>query len=151
MTLALIGHIDNRDETIRLLQTENEELRRQLRDAQSEAATARSHGSRAISKLRTQLTPLHQAINMVFDEMDAIDGGNVQQESSSKWDFWKKRYPGRIAETIDLLLVQKAMNSKQLCHALRCDPRTLAKSVIYHLNSAGLINKNGGQFSLKEL
>jgi hypothetical protein len=135
------------------LRTENRELRNEVARLKSELHSATVQNSRAVSRLRTLLSPLFRGLQDVFGEMDVIgDTGAVQPIANNpKWEFWKKRYPGRIADTIDLLLVQGEMNAKQLCSALKCDPRTLAKSVIYQLNSAGLINKNGGKFSLKEL
>lgn len=68
-----------------------------------------------------------------------------------KWEMWKRRFPGRVSEVIDLLLVQGSMNQSQLCAVLKCDSRTLSAKMIYPLNKAGLLNKNGGMFSLKEL
>jgi hypothetical protein len=86
-----------------------------------------------------------------FDLDEMAVAAAAPSTSNGKWEFWKKRYPGRIAETIDLLLIQGEMNQSQLCSALKCDSRTLSAKVIYPLNKAGLLIKNGGMFSLKRL
>lgn len=145
--LLLNGHAEFRDETPALrreIERLVSELRRtegELKQAQNEALAARQ----ATGNLRRLLAPL-------WGEVQALGGDSaVAPITSDKWEFWKKRFPGRIAEAIDLLLVQKQMNSTQLKSALKCDPRTLAKSVIYPLNQAGLLIKNGGMFSLKEI
>jgi hypothetical protein len=154
--LLITGEVmDDRDTTIRQLQDTNRMQVEEIRELRDEIIKLRSDNSRAIAALRKTLTPLHRSLQQLFGEMDAIDGGNTQAASASgsdnsKWDFWKRRYPGRIAEAIDILMLQP-MNTKQLSHALKCDPRTLTSKVIYPMNQSGLLNKSGGVFSLKQL
>jgi hypothetical protein len=154
--LLITGEVmDDRDTTIHQLQDTNRMQVEEIRSLRDEIIKLRSENSRAIASLRKTLTPLHRSLLQLFGEMDAIDGGNTQaagvgSTDNSKWDFWKRRYPGRIAEAIDILMLQP-MNTKQLSHALKCDPRTLTSKVIYPMNQSGLLNKSGGMFSLKQL
>lgn len=150
------GEVDMRDH-IRSLENKIGELLKENQRLNGELNIIRSQNSRAVESLRKTLTPLHRSLLQLFGEMDAIDGGNTQaagastgSTDNSKWDFWKRRYPGRIAEAIDILMLQP-MNTKQLSHALKCDPRTLTSKVIYPMNQSGLLNKSGGMFSLKQL
>ena len=69
-------------------------------------------------------------------------------QSNPKWEMWKKRFPGRGSELIDLLLVHEQMNTKQLSVALKCDPRTLAQ-LIFKMKP--VISKNGGLYSLQNI
>lgn len=154
MDLVLKADADR--DRLAYLEEEVERLTAALADSKMELSRVKREQGQSIAMLRQQLSPLYKALQDVFGEMDTIGGSetvavNVTGNGNSKWEFWKKRYGGRIAEAIDLLTIQGSMNSKQLSHALRCDPRTLAKSVIYPMNQSGLINKNGGNFSLKEL
>jgi hypothetical protein len=150
--MLLEGHVDERDSTI-------SKLRQIIKDRDEEIHSLRAEVNRlrndiSIEPLRQVLTPLYRSMQRLFGEMDKIDGGGTQATNTngdnSKWDFWKRRYPGRIAEAIDILMLQP-MNTKQLSHALKCDPRTLTSKVIYPMNQSGLLNKSGGMFSLKQL
>jgi hypothetical protein len=46
--------------------------------------------------------------------------------------------------------IRPNMNTTELATANRSDPRTITKA-IYILSKAGLIEKNGGRFSLKQI
>jgi hypothetical protein len=139
----LVGQVDNRDEQIQMLED-------QLRDARSQVLALEAK----LEHVRKRMSPLYelyQSLQAVFDKSGVIVPTGTGTDTITKWEFWKKRYPGRVAEVIDLLLIQREMNGSQLCSALKCDPRTLSAKVIYPLNKAGLINKNGGRYSLKEI
>lgn len=145
----LVGHVDDRDQQIATLKRQLSQLDDALRMERIKTGQVEA----GVRELQHVLNPLYRALQKIYGEIGAIgiDATPVSTEQNPKWDFWKKRYPGRIADTIDLLLIQKSMNSSQLTAALKCDPRTLAKSVIYPLTQAGLLVKNGNMFSLKEL
>lgn len=146
--LQLEGVVDTRDEQIKRQYYEIQQLKEDLRNERQ-----KTHAVEAgVRKLKSATTPLFHALQLIHGEMDAmgIDGSVSPAVGDVKWDFWRKRFPGRGAELIDTLLINKSMNTKQLSTALKCDPRTLAQ-LIYKLNQAGLIAKNGNMFSLKEL
>lgn len=155
--LMLEGNVDRRDELIANLQRQLEDLEDQLRA--SRAATQQERGKSAsafaaLAALRDYLNPFKRAISAIYGELDLITDNVLPvtstPQSNAKWDLWKKRFPGRGAELIDILLIHEQMNTKQLSTALKCDPRTLAQ-LIFKLNQAGLINKNGRDYSLKTL
>jgi hypothetical protein len=144
----LSGHVDNRDQTIERLRLQLAQLDEALRMERMKTGQIEA----GVRELRHTLTPLYVGLQKIFGEMDTMGVGAAVPATGGdvKWDFWRKRFPGRGAELIDTLLINKSMNTKQLSTALKCDPRTLAQ-LIYKLNQAGLIAKNGNMFSLKEL
>lgn len=140
------------------LTEEVRELRRELSQAKAETALAKRDAGRALSALRKQLGPLYQALRMVFGELDAagVDDGVSDAESQSAdprvaavWASWKSRM-GSAAKIIDALLLHREMNTQQLAIATGLH-RTTIPALIHKLNKAGLLNKNGGRFSLKQL
>ncbi len=136
-------------------------LERELQDAKDEATTAKQASSdaiQAIRALRKQLEPLFTSMKMIFGEISRVDaqqaGGSPSPDAvfsglSPKWEMMKQKLGGRSAEFIDLLQ-HGEMNAAQLRAAAHCDIKT-AYSVIKRMRDAGLLNKNGGKFSLKEL
>jgi hypothetical protein len=115
-----------------------------------------------MAPLRRQLTPLYRALQSVFSELDAA--GVVEEtigyasstnnpappRTSAVWESWKSRMPGGPAKIIDALLVHGEMNTQQLAIATGVH-RNSVPAMIFKLNKAGLLNKNGGRFSLKAL
>lgn len=146
---------DARDQTIRLLQDENDDLRRELRQARGEIDTAKSQAARSVINLRRQLKPLYVALQQVFGEIDAINpqdegGGGSSPRVSAVWEDWKRKMPGMPATFIDVLMTHGSMNAAQLRIAAKCGNQTVYDT-IHKLNKAGLIDKAGGRFSLKQL
>lgn len=148
------------EDRIVALAAEIRDLRAELAEARANEARARKDAARALSSLRHQLSPLYRALQMVFGELDAA---GVQDEASrpgttesieprvaAVWQSWKSKLPGKASEFIDILLQHGEMNAAQLRIAGRCSSDTVYQT-IHKLNKAGLINKNGGKFSLKQL
>ncbi len=165
MTRQIEGEVlPDVDPELDRLRAENRQLARELDDAKVEARRAREDADRALSRLRTQLSPLYRALQAVFGELDAAGvtestspaaaAGPAAQPSGRatdpRWESWKQKLPGRTAELIDLLLLHGEMNRNQLMAAMRCG-KDVVRVTISRLNVAGLINKNGGRFSLKQL
>lgn len=147
---------DPRDAEIRELAGQVRDLEAQLRDAQREIVQARRESGHALTALRRQLSPLYRALQAVFGELDAagVDeapaaSGAVNSRTSAVWESWKSKL-GAAGKLIDALLVHGEMNTQQLAIATGLHRTTIPKH-IYTLNKAGLINKNGGRFSLKQL
>lgn len=152
---------DARDATIAELQADNKRLRAQVTVAQADAEQAHRDTARSLSALRQQLTPLYRALQMVFGELDAVGVDDTEPSESSAgashnprvsavWDLWKKRLSGGCGKVIDALMVHSNLNTQQLAIATGLHRTTIPK-LIYELNKAGLINKSGGRFSLKQL
>lgn len=150
------GVNDHRDIIILSLETENRDLKEQLREAQGELAIARNANGAAVSRLRAQLAPLYQALQAVFGEMAAFDDVPVSTSAPQNdkkravWESWKQNLPGKRAEFIQALLDHGEMTSSQLKVATHSGTSTVPQ-VIYELNRLGLIQKNGSKYSLKEL
>ena len=105
----------------------------------------------------TELTPLYRALQAVFGELDHAgvdDGPSVSSpaqnpRTSAVWDSWKSKV-GAAGKLIEALRLHGEMNTQQLAIATGLHRTTIPKH-IYTLNKAGLLNKNGGRFSLKSL
>lgn len=127
------------------------ELDEEVRARDRRIATLES----SISNLQQALLPTYRGMQKLFGEIeDAIGSdpapvGTVPGQSLSVWEAAKRQFPGKAAEFIDLLMT-RPMNTTQLATTARCAPRTVTK-VIFTLNKAGLIEKNGGVFSLKQI
>lgn len=159
--------IDDRDRQLEELRAENRRLQRVAADAELRADRAQEDAQRALGMLRRQLSPLYKALQAVFGEldaagvMDAAEGPPAQADSSPRpmsadprvaavWESWKNKLGGQCAKVIDVLLTHREMNTTQLAIAVGTRRQNIP-NLIYKLNQAGLINKNGGRFSLKEL
>jgi CheY-like chemotaxis protein len=99
---------------------------------------------------RNQLSSILQGLRTVFGGGQVESVPAASATSQPKWEAQKRLFPGRPADLIDLLLTRPNMNTTEIATALRSDPRTITK-VIFILNKAGLIDKNGGRFSLKQI
>ena len=151
----LEGQADTRDETILNLQIEKRNLSLEIQRLNSELDAARRENAKTISALRRQLTPLYQALRIVFGEMDAIgedtrENAAVNPKVSAVWESWKQKLGGKQAEFIQALLEHGSMTAIQLKVATHTGTSTVPQ-VIYKLNTLGLIDKNGGKYSLKQL
>jgi len=158
MTRLLTGDVveeDDRDQQIEALQDENRVLQAELTKAQRDSA-------RALASLRRQLTPLYQALQAVFGELDAVLVADAQETVSppasaaqdarvvAVWASWKSKLGQGPAKVIDSLLLHGEMNTQQLAIATGYHRHTVPNH-IHRLHQAGLVNKNGGRFSLKQL
>lgn len=148
--------VDPRDEEIAALEADVKRLRRELAIANGEIAHAKGDAARALGALRKQLSPLYRALQSVFGELDAAGADDSQggepanTRTSAVWNSWKSKMPGRPSEIIDLLLVHGEMNRNQLMAAMHVG-KDVVRVTVSKLNVAGLLNKNGGRFSLKQL
>lgn len=154
----LLSQGSEADEVVRL-RREIAGLERELQEAKDEASRAKQASSdaiHAIRSLRKNLEPLYASLKMIFGEISRVDAQRFHEDATTqagrdpRWDSWKSRVSGRAGEIIELLLIHREMNTKQLAAAMHCDPRTIANP-IYELNKASLLIKNGGVFSLKSL
>lgn len=153
MPLLLEGNVDERDGTIAALEQEVERLEGDLGIARAEVAHLRKENARAVSALRRQLSPLHQALRQVFGEMDALgtDEPGSPDGKTDKWNVIKQRLTPRLREAVDILQLQGTMRRTQLATALKMDYSNCTKNVIGVLIRQGWVVDNGGNLSLKEL
>ncbi len=143
------------DDDRHILHDEIRELRRELTEAKREVRQAKNDATRAMAALRQQLNPLYRALQAVFGELDAADVSDdaapkVNARRSAVWESWKSRMPGRPAQVIDALLLHGPMNSTQIGIAIGMH-RNNVPVVIHKLNKAGLIDKQGNKYALKQL
>jgi len=159
------AEVDPRDDRIDDLERQVARLRGELSDARHELTRVREDSNRALTALRQQLSPLYRALQRVFGELDAAGVADVAPQASAPtapasaatadsrtmavWESWKSKL-GAAGKLIDALLVHGEMNTQQLAIATGLHRTTIPKH-IYTLNKAGLLNKNGGRFSLKPL
>lgn len=137
------------------LNQELSNLQRELYEARQEAAHAKRQAAIALAALRKQLSPLYRALQQVFGELDAVGVDETAQEMPNSrmtqvWASWKQRLGEGPAKIIDALLLHGEMNTQQLSIATGYH-RTSITAMIFKLNKAGLLNKNGGRFALKQL
>lgn len=159
----LNGVVDTRDGEIDRLTALVDDLTGELEVARAEAKLARQQSARALHNLRKQLSPLYQALQMVFGELDAVapdttefatatpsSGASLDARQKAVWDSWKSRLGATASKCIDALMTHGELNTQQLAIATGLH-RTTVPTGVHALNKAGLINKNGGRFSLKQL
>lgn len=151
----LEGTVDTRDADIEKLEDDNRDLRRQLREANAAAAGAQRQSTRAVGELRRQLTPLYEALRAVFGEMDSVapgeaEGPAVDGKKRGVWESWISKLGGKQAECIKALLEHGEMTVVQLRVATHSGQQTVYDATS-KLNKLGLINKNNGRYSLREL
>lgn len=116
---------------------------------------------RGAVKLRQVLTPLHQAIGMVFGEIDAMGVSGAAGESpapvsadpskSAAWDSWKQKMGGAARTIIDLLMLHGQLTQEQMRIHIGTKRMQTVYDATSKLNKAGLVVKTGDKFSLKEL
>lgn len=149
---------DHRDRIIESLELEVRSLKIELSDAREEAESARRQSERAVANLRRQLTPLFNALRAIFGELDAISPGDTEQSSSSQipdkkrtvWESWKQKLGGKKADVIGALLEHGTMTAVQL-KVTTHSAATTVRDILLELRKLGLVDKNGGKYSLKEL
>lgn len=162
MTRALPGPMSNYTESDRI-----NDLREQLaqmtaeRDAaiaeRDEALAVARTTAAAAGRLRKSLTPVYDALRGLFGDLDdaidvdgnaeAVAAGSAASATSSTLDVWKRKFPGRPADIIDALVLRGTANVTQLAAICKCGKDAIYTGVA-KLKAAGVITKNGGQFSL---
>lgn len=167
LTLRPVG--PDPQQQIRSIQQELFNRNRQLNEAEQKVATLEDEVRAlrqervgilsGVERMRNTLSPLYQALQLLFGDMEELGytpgaensaGAKGAPQHSAVWDSWKQKLGGKTAEAIDVLALHGEMNAEQLRIHLRC-ARTHIYNVIGALNKAGIIHKNGGRVSLKQL
>lgn len=154
--------IENPTPELERLRNLTRSLTEQLNDAMRENDELRKRVSVAdapIASLREKLEPFYKLLQAVFGDIDEIDPtpsgegesrGKVDNRVRAVWESWKSKMPGAPAEIIDALLTHTSANATQLKVICKRDIKTIY-SAISRMKNAGIIEKNGGRFSLKQL
>src|SRR5258708_22662411 len=153
------GRVDTRDAELDDLRKEMSALKLKLAHAELELTHAKSEATKAVSGLRRTLSPLYQSLQALFGDIDAVAPGDFNdapsaasaaKSTSAVWDAWKSKLRKNCGRIIDALLVHGELNATQIAITTGIDRSNVPKS-IYKINQAGLINKNGGNYSLKAI
>lgn len=147
--LQIAGATDNRDETISDLESEVESLKAAL----AHEKQAGREGARAVAALRKQLTPLYQALQVVFGHMESVGGSEDASTPASsgmnaRIEAYKRQLGQSCAKVIDVLLVHGELNVEGIRINAKMSPNTVYRCTS-QLQRAGAVVKNGGRFSLK--
>lgn len=114
--------------------------------------------------LRRTLEPLYNALRAMMGEIEVIDtqvgtaGSSAPQPAiaaldgrvAAVWQSWKQRLGDTPAAIIDALQTHGEANTKQLAIICQRRRQTISEGIC-KLNKAGLVSKNAGRFSLKNL
>ena len=123
----------------------------QLEEALRQERNKNAGTEAGVSQLRATLTPLFQALQLVFGHIDAMEPGPVSHAKAAVWESWKQKLGGGLTgRAIDALMLHGPMNQTQLRIQLSCATRTVT-NIVGALNKAGLINKVDGKIALKEI
>lgn len=139
---------------IAALREENRELRVQLSAARREAETAQRETAHALAALRKQLAPLYRALQAVFGELEAAgveDTASHVASADPRWQSWKDKLGRTSATVIDALLLHGEMSAQQLASVCKMAKVTVYDVMTKKLIKNGLIEKNGGRYSLRQL
>lgn len=153
--------VDNRDGIIRDLRQRVNELEDELMEANQQAQQLERDNTlmrNAMHVLRQQLEPFRCVIAAIFGEMSVIPvseavpvpAGNpsIDPRQRAIWDHWKKKIGGKSADAIEALLLHGEMTPQGVAVAIGIHPNNVAK-VMYRLNQAGILRKNGRNYALK--
>lgn len=149
---------DDGDARIRKLESDLRTARLETQQARNELETAQE----SLRVLRQTLMPLHRALKAVFGEIEIAVGEDAPPAQASVapsnstavnpvWEEWKQRLGGAPAKIITALQKHKDADTTQLCILIGTSRRQTVHDAISTLNKAGLISKNDGRFSLREL
>jgi hypothetical protein len=167
MPLPLLnGEVVDREAEFQPLRDQIEELQADLRKMRQERDKARAEGMAAVSAvnaLRDQLSGLYKAMRAIFGEIELVPEAEPQANPSlgrqepqagshaaAAWDAWKSRLGSPCAKIISALQVHRAMTQTQISIATQINKKNIP-TYIFRINKAGLLNKNGNEYSLKEL
>lgn len=129
-------------------------LRQQLREAREELAAERAKEScveEGVAQLRHILSPLKEGLDRIFGILPVGgESSSLAPRHIAVWESWKQKLGEGPAKVIDALLLHREMNTQQLAIATGYH-RTTIPAFVHKLTKAGLLNKNSGRFSLKEL
>jgi len=84
------------------------------------------------------------------DTPSVVQGVPLASAKSEVWNAWKSRLGIPCGKIIDALLTHGKLTSTQISIATGIQSGNVA-TYIYRINKAGILNKNGKEFSLKSI
>jgi hypothetical protein len=160
MGLSLLNPVPDQQAQLRSLQQELFNRNRQLAEAEESLRQEKRKTAvieSGVQQLRTVLTPLYQALQHVFGEIEAMGVGGESAapnvKNSVAWDSWKQKLGpnSAAAKIIDILMIHGELTHTQLRIHIGTNRMQTVYDAVSKLNKAMLLNKNGDKFSLKEL
>jgi predicted transcriptional regulator len=168
--LTLKGVIDVEDENDGLLRQwrrEKQQLEDEARALRSELENERAEREklqRSIVILRRQLAPLHHSLRAVFGEIELAVGeeefapstasgapSQPRSATDSRWESYKRSFPGAGAEIIDALLAHGQIKMTHLAKLIKRDYSTVKKWVKQLKDAGAVIGEPGdGGIRLKQ-
>jgi hypothetical protein len=130
-----------------------EVLREELNDLRAELDDLKNSYEQDRNKIGTILHALRSIFSGNADSVSTSSPSGGAPLDASRYEPWKQKFPGRTASAIDLLVkYETGLSRKQLASFLRVDSGSGSMSqVIFKLNKAGLISKEGNLIRLKKL
>ena len=114
-----------------------------------------------VVRLREALTPVYGGLQLIFGEMDSMGVGPAVQDApgadprkAAVWDSWVEKLGGKdsfAGKMIVALLQHGALTSKQIAIHIGTKRMQTVYETTLKVNKAGILDKNGDRFSLKEL
>jgi len=157
MSLPLLtGTVDPGD--LDRLRGENLRLTEDLKQARAEVEQS-FRAVVAMAFLRRQLEPLHRGLQAIFGEMEAagVEGNSapgvaVDGVIPLVWQSWRQKFgeTAPASKFIDALLQQGQLSAVQLRVYMKCGGQTVYNTAL-KLNRLGLLEKNGGKYSLRKI
>jgi hypothetical protein len=157
---------ENGDQSeLQRLRDVNRTLTRELHDVLDENEQLKQRVAVAdapIARLREKLTPFYRMLQAIFGDIEDLGPaapdspsnetpGASDPRAAAAWEEWKQRMPGAPAKIITALQKHGKADTTQLCILIGTNRRQTVHDAIHKLNKSGLLDKNGGQFSLKKL
>lgn len=160
MGLSLLNSLPDPRQQIESLQRALYERNRQLAEAEETLRQERQQRAAlesGVQTLREILSPLYQGLQRVFGEIElagvgsqSVAAAGMDPRKAAVWEDWKRKMPGIPSRFIEALMLHGELTQTQLRLHAKCAQGSVA-GVVSQLWKAGLINKNGGRISLKEL
>lgn len=163
--LVLEGQVDNSSKEIQRLEDEVARLQDELRKART-AALDREHEARkavaAMFALREALGPIYRGLQGVFGELAIVEEVFPASASGTRtttaeaprvsavWDTWINKLGGLRANFIKALLEHGEMTVEQLRVTCHCSKQSVYNNTD-NLYKLGLVNRNNGRYSLKQI
>lgn len=150
-----LSEVEQLRERVSELENELEQERLHAREAIKAVRNQSTAATRLLARMRSQFEPWHSMLSGLFSDLDAAgiageESASTPRQASGVWESWKQKLPGKPAEIIQSLQEHGELSVAQIRVAAHCGQQTVY-DVTSKLHKLGLINKNGGKYSLKEL
>jgi hypothetical protein len=165
--MSILSPLPDPSVKLRELTEENARLADRVDELETELRKERRKNEgieKGVAELRKTLTPLYQGLQMMFGHMEAMGVSGSNQATASApgtdprkaavWEDWVGKLGGResfAGKMIIALLQHGALTSKQIAIHIGTKRMQTVYETTLKVNKAGILDKNGDKFSLKEL